>query len=177
MLLAGAMSSTSERIFREAAVNRLASPDQLDKLIVVTRPFDWVAAVVIGLGLIVLLAWSVLGRVSTQVPGDGILLGEDGVMTASSLVGGRIASVNVKPGDRVARGDLIASLQPGDLDDRRRSASASLQQRQAELLALSQAADREARAESASDAARRAAYAQTAEIGRASCRERVSPYV
>ena len=156
------MSSTSERIFREAAVNRLASPDQLDKLIVVTRPFDWVAAAVIGLGLVVLLAWAVLGRVSTTAPGDGILLGEDGVMTASSLVGGRIASVNVRPGDRVARGDLIAALQPGDLDDRRRSASASLQQRQAELLALSQAADREARAESTSDAARRVAYAQTA---------------
>jgi len=34
----------TERIFREAAIERLSNPEQLDHVVGVTRPFDWMAA-------------------------------------------------------------------------------------------------------------------------------------
>ena len=38
------MTGATQRIFREAAIDRLSSPDQLDQLVGVTRPLDWLAA-------------------------------------------------------------------------------------------------------------------------------------
>ena len=55
------MSNASERIFRAAAIERLSSPEQLDQLVRITRPFDWAAALAIGLVLIAIVVWSLVG--------------------------------------------------------------------------------------------------------------------
>ena len=72
------MKSETERIFREAAIERLSNPEQLDHVVGVTRPFDWMAAAALALGIAVLLAWSVLGRIPSRVSGEGILLSSGG---------------------------------------------------------------------------------------------------
>jgi len=84
------MSVAPENIFRAAAVERLSSPDQLDQLIGVTRPADWAAALVLGIALLVITSWSVIGRIPTRVEGEGILISNAGrVVDAMSAVAGR----------------------------------------------------------------------------------------
>jgi len=83
----------TERIFREAAIERLSNPEQLDHVVGVTRPFDWMAAAVLALGFAFLFAWSVLGRIPTRVSGEGILLSSGGrLVDAVSTVSGKLAS-------------------------------------------------------------------------------------
>ena len=68
------MSRRPSSVFREAAIERLSSPDQLDLLVPVTRPADWIGAVVIAAALLLLATWGFLGRVPTRVAGEGMVL-------------------------------------------------------------------------------------------------------
>ena len=155
------MSGPARRVFREAAIDRLSSPDQLDQLVGVTRPMDWLGAVIIGLALIGLLAWGVFGRVQTRVGGGGIMIGADGrVVEAVAGLGGRLGAVDVRAGERVTQGQPIAHLVQADIDARGRAALALLAQRQREYADLISADAHEDGAEDASDRARTAGFAQ-----------------
>lgn len=155
------MSQRPNSIFRQAAIDRLSSPDQLDHLVVITRPADWLAGAVVGVALLVLIGWGVLGRVPTRVAADGILVGAGGALVeASTTSGGRLAALHAAAGDRVARGQKLATLVQADLTDAETTALTLAAQRDAEYAELRATAEREARAESASDAARKIGFGQ-----------------
>jgi HlyD family secretion protein len=155
------LTSQGQGIFREAAIDRLASPDQLDQLVGVTRPIDWVGAAAMALALLALVAWSVFGRVATRVAGDGILVGQAGrVADAPAPAAGRVVSIDVTVGQSVHEGQALAHLAQSDLDERRRTAVATLHDRGLEFEQLAAADARQSRAEDVSDAARRAGLDQ-----------------
>jgi HlyD family secretion protein len=117
------MSRASDRIFRAAAIERLSSPEQLDQLVRITRPLDWAALLAIGLALVVALTWSLVGRIATRAPGEGILIiGGGKVVDAVSAAAGRLASVEVSVGDHVSQGQLIARIAQTDTEQRHRNA-------------------------------------------------------
>jgi HlyD family secretion protein len=131
-------------IFRAAAVERLSSPEQLDQLIDVTRPLDWVGAVAIGLALIGLLTWGFIGRVPTRAAGEGILISDSGrVVDGVSAVTGRLTSVEVSVGDRVASGQAIARISQTGTEQRYRGAVELFQERERERDELFAAIKRE----------------------------------
>lgn len=152
------MSARLERVFRAGAVDRLTSPDQLDRIITATRPVDWIGAVVIVLGVIVLASWGFLGRVTTLVAGDGILLAEGGVLAdAVSDTSGRIEALLVAVGDQVIEGQPVARLAQPELAAKAAAASATLRERQQQYDALAAAAAEELKLGTATLASRRAA--------------------
>ena len=57
------MTDGAERIFRASALQRAASPEQLDHLVGVTKPVDWILTSVICLVLAGAIGWGILGRV------------------------------------------------------------------------------------------------------------------
>jgi HlyD family secretion protein len=134
------MKRTMDRIFREAAVERLSSPEQLDQLVGITRPFDWVAVTVLLLGLAVVVTWSIVGRIPTRVAGDGILLESGGrVVDAVSAITGRLASIDVAIGDQVRLDQVIARVGQSEIEQRLRQANEVLRERErehAELVAM-----------------------------------------
>lgn len=133
------MKRTTDRIFREAAIERLSSPEQLDQLVRITRPFDWVAATAVLFGLAVLVAWGIVGRIPTRVSGEGILLGRGGrVVDAVSAVTGRLASIDVAIGDQVRLDQVIARVGQTEIEQRLGQAKEVLRERErehAELIA------------------------------------------
>lgn len=161
------MSRRPSSVFREAAIERLSSPDQLDLLVPVTRPADWIGAVVIAAALLLLATWGFLGRVPTRVAGEGMVVGAGGLVEASTGIGGRLASVDVRVGEPVAAGQRLATLAQPDLSAEQAASLALLAQRERELRVLQTAAAKAAAAESASDAARAAAFRQTQAAARA----------
>jgi HlyD family secretion protein len=138
------MSASPERIFRAAAIERLASPEQLDQLIKITRPFDWVAALVIGLALAVVLIWSLVGRIATRTPGEGILIiGGGQVVDAVSAAAGRLESLKVAVNDRVSRDQVIARIAQIDSEQRYRNAAEVLHEREQQHTDLAATIERE----------------------------------
>jgi len=128
--------------FRQASLDRMASPEQLDQLIQVTRPRAWMALV----GLLILVAalggWGALGRLTTRVQGQGMLLGGD-VFDVAPEWTGRVTALHVAVGDQVAAGDLVADLQQPELEQRLESARARARELADELAYVEAAGARE----------------------------------
>src|ERR1700738_5169364 len=152
------MSAESDKIFRAAAVERLSSPEQLDQLIEITRPADWAAALAVGLAVVAVATWSVVGRIPTRVAGAGILISDSGrVVDAVSAVAGRLASVEVAIGDKVVQGQVVASVSQTETEQRHRSAVEVLQERERERDQLFAAIARELAIKAANLAAQKSA--------------------
>lgn len=67
-----------KRIFRQAALDRLASPEQLDHLVPAADARGWLALAVCALLALAVLAWSVTGSLVTTLPAGGVLTAADG---------------------------------------------------------------------------------------------------
>jgi HlyD family secretion protein len=119
----------SDRVFRAVALQRAASPEQLDHLVGITKPVDWIAAFVVCLALVATLLWGVLGRVPTRASGEGILVGGGRVTDAVSAATGRLAAIEISVGDHVSRGQLIAKIDQTDIRQRYRNATEVFQER------------------------------------------------
>lgn len=106
-----------EGVFRKASLDRLASPEQLDKLMQVTRLRGWIALAALGILVGSAVLWGFEGSIPSRVAGQGILLGSGGVLEIAAGAGGRITDVAVNVGDVVREGQVVARVaQPGVLD-------------------------------------------------------------
>ena len=113
------MTEVSQRAFRTVALQRAVSPEQLDHLVSITRPFDWILAFVICLALAAALTWGIVGRIPTRVPAEGILVSDGGrVVDAVSDAAGQLSSIGVAIGDHVVQGQPIAQIAQTDIQQR-----------------------------------------------------------
>ena len=103
-------------LFRQAAMQMLQSPEQLNQLVKVTQPYSWVALSAAGLALAVALAWSILGRLPTMVIGEGVLIRQGGTFSIVSQGNGVVTDIaDLTVGKRVARGQVLARLSQPEL--------------------------------------------------------------
>jgi len=104
-----------KKIFREASLKRLSSPEQLDQLIKVTSPRGWLALIALGLLLTGVIIWSFVGSIPTKISGQGILLNNAGVFSLTHDISGRVIDVSLKAGNKVKKGDVIARIEQSEL--------------------------------------------------------------
>jgi HlyD family secretion protein len=148
--------ATSETIYRRAALERLSSPEQLDHLVGLTSPLQWLSALALA-GLIALAgAWSLFGSLAVTVEGEGILVTRGGqVFDAMAPESGALASI-AEIGRVVHKGEVVATLDDSawraDLDHAR----AALAEREADQDALKRALQSESDARGKNRDARRA---------------------
>ncbi|WP_430912669.1 NHLP bacteriocin system secretion protein [Methylobacterium sp. sgz302541] len=127
------MARSQEQVFRAVAIERASSPEQLDHLVRIIRPFDWIMICVIFLLLGTLLAWGVLGQIPTRAPAEGILVRSgERIVDAVSATTGRLASVDVAIDDRVTKGQPIARVVRTDAEQNLKSARDILAERERE---------------------------------------------
>ncbi|MEO1590618.1 MAG: hypothetical protein AAFU71_04915, partial [Cyanobacteria bacterium J06632_22] len=89
--------------FREEALERLSSPEQLDQLMQIVRPRSWLPLITLG-GLIgVGLLWSILGRIPVTTTSHAILVqpasGDSQLIGVAHFDAGEIAQI--EPGMEV----------------------------------------------------------------------------
>jgi len=131
------VTTTPQRTFRAAALDRAASPEQFDHLVVITKPSDWIWAAVICLLLVAAIVWGIVGRMPTRVPGEGMLISNgDRVVDAVSAAAGRLASVSVTVGEHVVKGQPIARIVQTDIEQKHSEAVAVLGEKQREYAVL-----------------------------------------
>jgi HlyD family secretion protein len=97
-------------IFRKVSLARLASPEQLDQILRVTKPKDWVALGATALLLGVAVVWGYEGRIATKAAGQGVIIRSGGVLSVVSPAAGMLLSINVKVGDKIAANQVIAKV-------------------------------------------------------------------
>jgi len=104
-------------LFRQAALERLSSPERLDELMEVTTPRSWLALLGIGAVLVAALVWAVYGSVPTLLKAQGVLIREGSLQSVDAPVAGELRELLVNAGDDVVREQLVARIYQA-VDDR-----------------------------------------------------------
>ncbi|MGA7497687.1 MAG: hypothetical protein WBX00_13260, partial [Isosphaeraceae bacterium] len=74
----------ARQIYRGEALQRLASPEQLDQLMPLTDPRGWLALAALGMVLAAVLVWACFGTVRVTVEAQGVLVRPGGVRTVAA---------------------------------------------------------------------------------------------
>jgi len=99
-------------IYRRSSLERLSSPEQLDRLVQITTPLGWLALITfIGL-LIAALLWGILGQLPVVVNAEGVLVRPGGVVRVVTLEAGQLRELYVDVGDVVQAGQIVATIDP-----------------------------------------------------------------
>lgn len=132
------------QIFRKAALERLSSPEQLDRLVPVSDPLGWLVLTTLLSLLCLIILWGFLGKIPEEVEGLGILVSEDGrVLDAMSLSQGTVLKLNVNENAPVEKGQLIAVIEQSNLRDELESTEETLKERRAEKHQIQRIFDKE----------------------------------
>ncbi len=95
-------------LYRKSSLEKLSSPEQLDKMIEITSPMFWVGAIGGGLIFAVALFWSIFARLPINVQSNGIYISKDGIQTVYAENGGIVKEVLVSRDETVSAGTVLA---------------------------------------------------------------------
>ena len=131
------MTTDRQTLFRQASLERLSTSDRLDRTLAVSSAKGWLALTMLGGMTATVVAWSVLGEVSTFVSAPGILLGRGGVIVdAVSTGNGSLTRVLPRVGDGVEAGSVVAVIVDSEAEELHRTAVASVDENVRALEAL-----------------------------------------
>ena len=109
------MVSRKNNLFRTEALERAATPEQLDQIMQVVSPKKWLPLAAIGSLVAAGLGWGIYGRIPITVAGQGILVYPSKVVSFQSASTGTLQTINIRVGDRVEKGQVLATLDQGEL--------------------------------------------------------------
>lgn len=125
----------ARQLFRKAALDKLASPEQLDVMMEVTSPKSWLGLLAMGAGLAAVIVWGFVGSISTKVEGTGMLLRGEELLSIPAGSAGRISELFVRPGDNVEQGEVVARVAQEELEIRIDNLRAEIEQLEAQARA------------------------------------------
>lgn len=103
------------KIFRDAALERLSSPEQLDYIIKTTDGHIWAGLLALMLLAALGLAWAFAGSLPTIRNGAGMIVRSGGVLNIVSRGSGVVLSIDAKVGQHVKAGQVVAKVAQPDL--------------------------------------------------------------
>lgn len=95
--------------FRSSAVDRIASPEQLDRMIRVIPPRRWLALIGVLALLGATIVWSVVATIPTTLTGPGYLLPEGGLRKVQAAATGTVTSLEVSVGSHVIAEQVLGT--------------------------------------------------------------------
>ena len=97
-------------LYRKAALERISSPEQLDKVLKVTSPMSWLALIGITLIIVVTVIWSIIGTIPVTITSAGVVSSPVGCSAVYTQEAGTVISVRVRVGDELHLGDPVLTF-------------------------------------------------------------------
>ncbi len=116
------------KMFRQASLERLSSPERLDQLMRVINPKSWIPLATLGVLGASALTWSIFGRIPVTVQGAGVLIYPSTVVPIQTKNSGQLVDLKVENGELVEKGDIIATFDDSDRQEELELAYAKLAQ-------------------------------------------------
>ena len=101
-------------VYRKVALDKLSSPEELDRLMQITRPGAWLLLAAFGGVLLVVVLWGVFGQITTTLEQSGVLTMSNPVAFVLAEQAGQVVELPVQPGDIVDAGEVVALVETGD---------------------------------------------------------------
>lgn len=106
--------SARRPVYRKAALDKLSSPEELDRLMQITRPGAWLLLAAFGGALLIAVLWGVFGSITTTLEQSGVLTMSNPVMFVLAGEAGQVVELPVVPGDIVDAGEIVALVDTGE---------------------------------------------------------------
>ena len=97
-------------IFRKAALDKIASPDQMDQSMTVVRPSTVLALISVFIMMVVAVLWCIFGTVPEVVHGRGVIINIDKIESIKYPGTGIVENIFISHGERVYNGQVIARI-------------------------------------------------------------------
>jgi len=123
----------ARQIFRQAALDRLASPERLDRSYRLVGVSAWSALIGVAGVVAAACVWAVFATAPVKVEGGGITLPEEGLLEIVADSGGRIEALSLFSGQTIAEGDQVAEFARSDLNRELELAKAELRDARSRL--------------------------------------------
>ena len=82
-------------LYRKSALERLASPDQLDKVIRITSPLSWLALAAVTVVIAIVITWSCVDTIPETITANGMVVAPVGTNTVYTDITGTVSAVHV----------------------------------------------------------------------------------
>lgn len=121
-----------QNLFREKALEKAASPERLDQDIQIIKSYSWLPLAALGSLVVAGLTWSIVGRIPITAIGQGVLVYPSTVIDFQASSSGQLLEAKVKAGDRVKKGDVLATIDQTELQQQLRQEQTKLADLQAQ---------------------------------------------
>ena len=98
-------------IFRKAALDKIASPDQMDQSMTVVRPSTVLALISVFIMMLVAVLWCVFGSVPEVLHGRGVIINIYKIESIKYPGNGIVENIFISHGERVYKGQVIARIE------------------------------------------------------------------
>jgi HlyD family secretion protein len=119
-------------LFRKESLERLSSPERLDRLLQVVTPKEWLALLSLSSMVFIALIWSIFGKIPITVSGKGILIDPNQIIDMQTPLSGQLLDLKVKKGDCINQGQILAVLELPEIQKQLQSQNNNLAQLQAQ---------------------------------------------
>ena len=95
------------QLYRKAALERMSSPEQTDRVMKISSPMSWLALVGITAIIVVTIIWAFAGRIPLTVSGKGLLASPNSTNAVFIDETGTVVSVVARKGLKINMGDPV----------------------------------------------------------------------
>jgi hypothetical protein len=106
----------TKKLFRAEALGALGGGNRLNTLSPIIEPRTWIVTASLSFLLLTVVIWGFAGRIPITVIGSGIFLRGEQLDTCNARSDGYVVAIERAEGERVARGERIATIALGSGD-------------------------------------------------------------
>ncbi len=100
-------------LYRKSLLDKISSPEQLDKAVTIISPSFWIAAAGGGLIIIAVLVWALYAKLPVTLEAEGVYINRGGIHSIYAGAAGTVESVSAVKGEYVNKGDVIVHIDSG----------------------------------------------------------------
>lgn len=97
-------------LYRKSALERISSPEQLDKTIKIISPLSWIAIMGATLIAVVTIVWSFVGRIPLTVSTNGIIAAPISTNSVYTSYSGTVTAIYIGVGDELHYGTKLMDI-------------------------------------------------------------------
>ena len=98
-------------LYRKASLERMSSPEQLDKALKITSPLSWLGLLAATALIVVVVIWSIVGTIPETISVNVIVVSPVSTNSIYTDESGIVMSVYVTAGDELHFGDPVLAIQ------------------------------------------------------------------
>lgn len=88
-------------LYRKSALERLSSPDQLDKVIRIASPLSWLALLAVTAVVAIVVTWSIVGTIPETITANGMVVAPVGTNAVYTDITGTVSAAYVTVGSEL----------------------------------------------------------------------------